>query len=254
MAFVGKFAALLREAREAADLSQAALAAKCRLTGSYISLLESGSKPPPSDAVVRRLATALGLDADHTLEVAHLDRAPADLRRAHEALRRRERIERELREETAAVLFPISIWNLFTSGGGAGSGARTPAPVPADVVRALDALQAAAREAPDMAAFRAAAGRVLEGLPEASRRRLLEAAPLLADEGGVSGAFLVTAPEPGLPPEIRAGDTLVVDPAVYPGEGDAVLVGTAEAPRLVRFAPGAGPLRGVVVEVRRRLR
>ncbi|HEU4396193.1 MAG TPA: hypothetical protein VFS92_11565 [Planctomycetota bacterium] len=128
------------------------------------------------------------------------------------------------------------------------------APVPADVVRALDALQAAAREAPDMAAFRQAAGRVLEGLPEASRKRLLEAAPLLADDGAMSGAFLLTAPEPGLPPEIRAGDTLVVDPAVEPRAGDAVVVGTAEAVRLVRWAPGAGALRGVVVEVRRRLR
>jgi len=254
MALAGRFAVLLREGREAAGLSQAALAARCRLTGSYISLLESGSKPPPSDRVVRRLATALGLDADRALEVAHLERAPADLRRALESLRRRERIERELREETAAILFPISLWNLFTAGGGPGSPARGPAPVPPGVVRALDALQDAAREAPDMAAFRAAADGVLAALPPEDRRRLLEAAPLLAEQGSEPAAFLVTAPEPGLPPEILAGDTLVVDPRLEPRDGDPVLVGAGDAPGLARFSRGVPAVRGVVVEVRRRMR
>ena len=37
-----EFAGFLRGAREKAGLTQAALAGKCGLTGSYISLLESG--------------------------------------------------------------------------------------------------------------------------------------------------------------------------------------------------------------------
>jgi transcriptional regulator with XRE-family HTH domain len=255
MAYVGKFAALLREGREASGLTQAALAERCHLTGSYISLLESGSKPPPSDKVVLRLAKVLSLDAESLLEVAHLDRAPADLRKAHEALKRRERIERELRERTAEVLLPFSVWHLFSAGGTVPGlrGAAGPN-LDAEVVRALEALQEAARSAADMAGFDRESKRILGGLSEKRRRRLVEAAPLLAGAASGGGSFLATAPEPGLPPEIRPGDTLVVDPRAAPRPGDPVLAGDARSPVLARWEPALGAVRGVVVEVRRKMR
>ena len=255
MAYVGKFAALLRDGREAAGLTQAALAERCHLTGSYISLLESGSKPPPSDKVVLRLARALSLDAQALLEVAHLDRAPADLRKAHEALRRRERIEREMRERTAELLLPWSVWSAFSAGGTLPRLRGASAPnLDAEVVRALESLQEAARGAADTAGFHREAKRILEGLSERKRRRIVEAAPLLAGAASGGGSFLASAPDPGLPPEILPGDTIVVDPRLAPRPGDAVLAGDERSPRLSRWEPGIGAVRGVVVEVRRKMR
>src|SRR5690349_13401530 len=98
MATSSTFAEFLRSGRERAGLTQAALAEKCGLTGSYISLLESGKKPAPSDRVVKRLASVLSLDAGAALEVAHLERAPEDIRRTLERLRKQALREQELRE------------------------------------------------------------------------------------------------------------------------------------------------------------
>ena len=112
MAALETFSDYLRKAREKSGLTQAALAGRCRLTGSYISLLESGKKPAPSDGVVKRLAAALSLAADEALQIAHLDRAPEDLRRALDRLRTQAAREREMRERTAEALFPFSLWNL----------------------------------------------------------------------------------------------------------------------------------------------
>ena len=102
------FAEFLRAAREKAGITQAALAARCRLTGSYISLLESGRKPAPSDRVVKHLAEALDLPAGSALEVAHLDRAPEDLRRALDRLRKDAVRHQEWGERFAEEVFPVS--------------------------------------------------------------------------------------------------------------------------------------------------
>src|SRR5262245_7736470 len=80
------FAQTLREARQKAGLSQAALGQKAGLTAPYISLLESGRRRPPSPHQVERLARALALDPAPLLEQAALERTPAPIRRRLEGL------------------------------------------------------------------------------------------------------------------------------------------------------------------------
>ena len=75
------FATYLKRKRESAGLTQVELAGKVGLTGSYISILESRKKPPPSDTVLKRLARALEVGEDEILEVAHLDLRGARRRR-----------------------------------------------------------------------------------------------------------------------------------------------------------------------------
>lgn len=249
------FAEFLRSAREKAGLTQAALASRCGLTGSYISLLESGRKPAPSDRVVKDLAEALSLSPDTALEVAHFDRAPEDLRHALDRLRKQAARQQEMGERTAEAIFPLSIWNLvpgslserFRFGVGPN--------IEAEIVKAIEELVEAARTAPDLETLRTQSRRILDGLTPVRRRKILDAVPsLLEGAAGKEGRRLVPAPEPGLPPDIRPGDVLVVDPSLAPSPGDAVLAGGPGKTTLRRFEKGGGPVAGVVVEVRRRLK
>lgn len=73
------FAQLLRLHREKAGLKQSDLALKVGVTGPYISLLESGKRPPPADEVTRLIEKALHLPAKTLLRVAHLARTPEDV-------------------------------------------------------------------------------------------------------------------------------------------------------------------------------
>jgi transcriptional regulator with XRE-family HTH domain len=249
------FADFLRAAREKAGLTQAALASKCRLTGSYISLLESGKKPAPSDRVVKRLAGALSLPPEEALEVAHFDRAPEDLRRALERLRRQAAREQSLRERTAEAVFPFSVWNLMPLGlPGRGRGGALPS-LEAEIVHAIDHLVEMARTAPDLSALREESRRVLESLPPEKRRKILDAVPVLLDGAGEEGGRrLVPAPGPGLPPDILPGDVLVLDPSRVPEPGDVVFAAGTEGPSLSRWVAGGSPGAAVVVEVRRRMK
>jgi transcriptional regulator with XRE-family HTH domain len=72
------FGDLLRRHREAAGLSQEALAARSGISADAIGLLERGQRRRPRADTIRRLATALGLDEDGrtTLE-ASVDEAPS---------------------------------------------------------------------------------------------------------------------------------------------------------------------------------
>lgn len=255
MPLAGQFAGYLRTAREAAGLTQASLAETCGLTGSYISLLESGKKPAPSDKVVRRLAAALHLDSEDALHVAHLDRAPADLQRALERFRREALIERQLRERTAEALFPLSLWGLLPSvlpgkvKAAVGDSLDTP------LVEAIDRLQEVARGALDLSTFHRETRRVLDGLDPERRRLILDAAPGLA-EGG-SGPDLVRsviAPEPALPPDVLPGDVLAVDASLDPAPGDLVVVLREGRREILRHGPGVTGVEGVVVELRRRVK
>jgi len=81
------FADTLKEARLAAGLSQAALARRANLTGSYISVLESRRRPPPSPRVVKALCKAMGIKDRTLLEAAALERSPPTVRRRLERMR-----------------------------------------------------------------------------------------------------------------------------------------------------------------------
>jgi len=111
------FAAAIRSRREARGLSQSELARLCGLTPSYISLLESRKKPPPSDEVVDKLAAALDVDRRVLLDLAHIERTPSDvrrkLRRLEGGLKRQNRLNRKLLDEVV----PVSLYNFTRPAG-----------------------------------------------------------------------------------------------------------------------------------------
>lgn len=78
------FAQTLRLNREKAGLKQSELAEKVGVTGPYISLLESGKRPPPGDDVTRRIEKTLGIAPKTLLRLAHIARTPEDIRRVTE--------------------------------------------------------------------------------------------------------------------------------------------------------------------------
>ena len=75
------FAAELKKARLAAGLSQAELAARAGLTGSYVCLLELRRRPSPTPEVLEALARALGIEDERFQELAALERTPEVVRR-----------------------------------------------------------------------------------------------------------------------------------------------------------------------------
>ncbi|HUV38939.1 MAG TPA: S24 family peptidase [Planctomycetota bacterium] len=78
------FGRALRDYREQAALKQTELAGRIGVSGPYVSLLESGKRPPPADVVTRRLESALGLSTGTLLRLAHIARTPEDIRQATE--------------------------------------------------------------------------------------------------------------------------------------------------------------------------
>lgn len=71
------FGKRLKELREKAKLSQGELAEKAGISFTYLSKIENGVKPPPSQKVILRLADTLHADADELL--ASAGRMPSDL-------------------------------------------------------------------------------------------------------------------------------------------------------------------------------
>jgi transcriptional regulator with XRE-family HTH domain len=74
---VQKFGKKLRQLRKARDLSLRELARKAGVSFTYLSKLESGQLPPPSESAVARLAGALSTDRDELLQLS--GRVPADI-------------------------------------------------------------------------------------------------------------------------------------------------------------------------------
>ncbi len=265
------FAAYLRAAREAAGLNQKDLAARAGLTGSYISLLESGRKPPPSDRVLRRLAAVLGKDESEVLETAHLARSPVDVRRRILELSRRLERERRIARSLLAHVLPSSPWLLWDFAG-AGS-PRLPR-----VGKRRKALERALRRLAPLAEqedFPAAAAGLVADLPDEEREALVAALPELrrAPPAAPPETLTVEVTDDEMMPRLEPGDRLSVDPGAEPRPGDLVvarlldrqvvrilsaggrrLTLSAANPRVGPVDAGRGDLVGVVVEVRRRLR
>ncbi len=72
-----KFGTRLRELRKQASLSQRALANKIGVNFSYLSKIESGVMPPPSEQVILRLAEVLDADKDELMLLA--GKIPSDI-------------------------------------------------------------------------------------------------------------------------------------------------------------------------------
>jgi transcriptional regulator with XRE-family HTH domain len=90
-----KFGTRLRELRKKADLSLRELAANVHIDFTYLSKIENGVLPPPSEKVILHLAESLGADKDDLLMLA--GRIPPDIA---EILTNRETIK-HLRAERA---------------------------------------------------------------------------------------------------------------------------------------------------------
>lgn len=103
------FADALKEARQAAGLSQAALARRAGLTGSYISVLESRRRRPPSPRVIRSLCRVLEIPAAPLLEAAALERSPPTVRRRIERMNKEQgRVQRTRDSLLTTTLFHLS--------------------------------------------------------------------------------------------------------------------------------------------------
>ena len=72
-----EFSERLRELREKAGLSQGELADKVGVNFTYLSKIESGVKPPPSEQVILRLAEVLDADRDELMTLA--GKVPSDI-------------------------------------------------------------------------------------------------------------------------------------------------------------------------------
>lgn len=72
-----KFGTRLREIRKQVDMSQRTLASKVGIDFTYLSKIESGIMPPPSEKVIIKLARFLGANKDELITLA--GKIPSDL-------------------------------------------------------------------------------------------------------------------------------------------------------------------------------
>lgn len=71
------FGEILKNFRKQNKLSQRELSARIGVNYTYLSKIENGILPPPSDEVIRKLAEALSIDVDALLLAAN--RLPPDI-------------------------------------------------------------------------------------------------------------------------------------------------------------------------------
>lgn len=76
---MSEFGSRIRQLRREKGLTQRDLASKIGLDFTYLSKIETGALPPPSEAAIARIAGALGSENDYLLAVAR--KIPTDLPR-----------------------------------------------------------------------------------------------------------------------------------------------------------------------------
>lgn len=251
------FAVLLKRARKRAGLTQEALGKKAGLTGSYISMIESGRKPAPRPPVITRLCKALGVREKHLQDAAALERAPDPIRRRLEKVERDEKSAQRHRDRLlSTTLFhlahrgPVGAATPFLDLSPAQRGllgrllgrART-ARSPEEAERKSNEVleEASGREREMLARVLPAAlakapgsEAPASGAPDAGRARALPIHDDLARTGAPAGrqavdpalwheeAFLWRVSGDDAYPRIEAGDLLLVDPLAEPKSGDLV--------------------------------
>lgn len=72
-----EFGEKIREIRKGQGMSQRELAGRAGIDFTYLSKIENGRMEPPSEEAIRRVALALGADADELILLA--DKFPSDL-------------------------------------------------------------------------------------------------------------------------------------------------------------------------------
>lgn len=172
------FAYILRILRERAGLNQKELAETVGYTASYISMLESRKKPPPSDEVVKKLAQALGVKEIQLLEPAHLERTPYDIKTEFQSLR--ERMQEETRTATwlrgsfTHSLLPLLLRQYLSP---PAPYQRTPNRVPRTLRRFLKQLQAVQEAHPEYDEFRNQSSDLIAALDPEKFAELIEWLP-----------------------------------------------------------------------------
>jgi len=255
---MGEFAASLAAARAKSGMTQSQLAHAAGLTPSYISFLESGKKPPPSDEVCLRIAEALSMPGRELLEIAHLERTPPTVRHRMDALGHRLRQERRLWQRLLdSLLSPFQDASLPVSAAWAmqsfdSSHAREErlrktlralgrryADREKELRRLLDALPPAAGDRLLRALPQILRGDEAElaAEPESAEPVLLYAPPPASARGG--SAYLLEARADAFDGGIRRGDRLLVDPRAEPRNHD-ILVLRGEAGALLRRLQTSG--------------
>ena len=196
------FAATLKKARRSAGLSQAQLAGRAGLTGSYVCVLESRRKPPPSPDVVGALARALGIDEARLQELAALERSPEPVRRrVLRLVRERGRVRRTRDTLLTTTLFHVTRRPGFLAGQIAEA-----LGLPEDRKLLLGRLADRIREMPTAKEAVERQGDLLREVPGRDRDALVRVLPSL-----IAGS---AAPEAG---SLAAG-SLAAQPAPHPLE------------------------------------
>ncbi len=101
------FGAQLRELRKSAGLTLRELAEKVNVNFTYLSKIEGGTLPPPSEKVIRHLAEALDYDKDELLALAGI--IPSDIAEILKDRKARERLRAEKAKRDAratGIKFP----------------------------------------------------------------------------------------------------------------------------------------------------
>src|SRR3990172_8289292 len=111
-----EFGQRLKELRKQSGLSQRELAEKIGVNFSYLSKIESGAMPPPSEAVIEKLAETLKADRDELLILA--GKIPSDIARILKnkkalQLLRSEKVKRKLGEVPKRSKGKVGIMNNF---------------------------------------------------------------------------------------------------------------------------------------------
>lgn len=101
-----EFGSKIREYRKEKGLTQRELAKRAGIDFTYLSKLETGDMPPPSDAIIERIATELEVDADELFllaqkvppqyreQILHDKEVPQILRMAKESTEFRQALEK----------------------------------------------------------------------------------------------------------------------------------------------------------------
>ena len=194
------FADELKKARAAAGLSQAELGARAGLTGSYICVLESRRKPPPSPDLVAALAKALSMDAAHLQELAALERTPEPVKqRVLRLVRERGRARRSRDTLLATTLFhmtrrPGFLPDLVADALG----------LPDDRRLILGKIAGRVRDVPTLAEAESRAGDLLDEVPGRERDALVRMLPgMLAGAAAELAPLPLPALDPQRPPDER---------------------------------------------------
>ena len=102
-----KFGPKLRELRTGAGLTLRELAEKVNVNFTYLSKIENGALPPPSEKVIRQLAAVLNFDKDQLLALAGI--IPADIAEILKDRQTRDRLRAEQAKKAARAARPNTL-------------------------------------------------------------------------------------------------------------------------------------------------